>query len=178
MELFKPKFTLLQQGLLRFLAMHIGKSFNALELSTSLGVSPTAVIKSLAKLKNEGLIQIKKNKRFEIEFNKDNKKAIDFKRVDNFRLIYESGLFDFLFETFPEATIILFGSYSYGTDTINSDIDIAAVNSKEKEIDLRKFEKALQKKIIIQFYPSFKEIQKNLKENILNGILLKGGVEL
>jgi len=178
MEIFKLKFKILQQEIARFLAMKSGKSFNALNLANALKVSPTAIAKSLNQLEKEGLIKIKKDKRFSIEFNRDNPRAIAFKRVENLRLIYESGLSEVLFEEFPGATIILFGSYSYGEDTISSDIDVAIIGSKEKEIKTDKFEKALGKKIILHFYPSFKEIHKNLKENILNGILLKGGVEL
>ena len=178
MEIFKPKFKLLQQKILSFLAIKTGKSFNALDLAKALAVSPTAIIKSLSQLEKEGLIKIKKDKRFSIEFNRDSPKALSFKRVENLRSIYDSGLFEFLFEEFPGATIILFGSYSRGDDTITSDIDIAIIRRKEKEIGIDKFEKVLGKKIILQFYPSFKEIHKNLRENIFNGILLGGGIEL
>jgi predicted nucleotidyltransferase len=178
MEIIKPKFTLLQQSIARFLAINVGKSYNALEISKYLKVSPTAIIKSIDKLKREELITIEKNKRFLIEYNKNNSVAVSFKRIENLKLVYESGLHDFLFDAFPEATIILFGSYSYGTDTIDSDIDLAVIGSKDKEIDLKKFESLLQRKIRIQFYPHLKEVQKNLKENILNGIVLKGGIEL
>lgn len=178
MEIFKPKFTLLQQSILSFLAMEAGNSFNALELSNYLKVSSTAIIKSLDLLKKEELINIKKEKRFSITFNRDNSKALAFKRVENLRGIYESGLFEFLFWEFPGATIILFGSYSFGEDTSNSDIDIAVVGTKERKIDVGKFEKILGKKVVIQFYSSFKEIHKNLRENILRGIILKGDIEL
>ena len=40
------------------------------------------------------------------------------------------------------------------------------------------YEKIFDRKIYINFYNSLKEIHKNLRENILNGIVLKGGVEL
>ena len=93
-------------------------------------------------------------------------------------MIYELGLSDYLEEQFLGSTIILFGSYSKGEDTISSDIDIAIIGRKEKEIKLESFENIFQRKIIINFYPSFKEIHKHLKENILNGIILFGGVEL
>ena len=72
----------------------------------------------------------------------------------------------------------MFGSYSKGDDTVHSDIDIAVIGRKEKEITLKKFEERFQRKIIINYYPSFKEIHKHLKENIFNGIILTGGIEL
>ena len=81
-------------------------------------------------------------------------------------------------EGFPGSTIILFGSYSKGDDTTSSDIDIAIIGVKEKENDLAKFNKILERTITINFYSSFKSIHKNLLDNILTGILLSGGVEL
>jgi len=36
----------------------------------------------------------------------------------------------------------------------------------------------LAKEIRLQFYTDLKSINKNLKENIYNGILLAGGIEL
>ena len=100
------------------------------------------------------------------------------KRVENLRQIYESGLADFLEKEFAGSVIILFGSYARAEDMLNSDIDVAIIGSKEKITDLEEFEKILERKIYLNFYPSFKEIHKNLKENIFNGIVLAGGIKL
>jgi len=43
---------------------------------------------------------------------------------------------------------------------------------------LEQFEKMLRRKIMINFYDSFKNIHKNLKENLFNGIVLSGGIKL
>jgi len=146
-----------------------------------LQVSPTAVSKALPLLEKEGLIKVEKSRTMNlisIQLNRDNPKAIELKRIENLRAILESGLVDFLEESFPGSTIILFGSYSRGEDTSASDIDIAIISSKEKELELTKFEKLLEKAIYLHFYLNFKEIKKELKENILSGILLAGGIEL
>ena len=37
---------------------------------------------------------------------------------------------------------------------------------KEKKLDLSNFNKILERKILINFYPSFKEIHKHLRENL------------
>ncbi len=100
------------------------------------------------------------------------------KRVNNLRIVYETGLVDFLEKEFAGATIILFGSYSRGDDLSNSDIDIAVIGRKDKTIDLTKYEKELEKDINLNFYDSFKDIHKNLKENLCNGIILIGAIEL
>ena len=180
-DIYKVKFTVLQQEILLFLYVNAGKSFNALGLAKSLEVSQTAIAKALPSLEKEGLIKVEKDKvsgRLAIELNRDNRRVLQIKRVENLRTLYESGLVDFLEKELAGATIVLFGSYSRGEDTVDSDIDIAVVGRREKKINLNEFEKQLGRKIIINFYPSFKEIHKNLRENIFNGIVLVGGVEL
>ncbi len=92
--------------------------------------------------------------------------------------IYDSGLLDYLEEYLRGCTLILFGSYSLGEDTESSDIDIAVIGSKEKEIDLVKFDKLLERTIFLQYYDSLSAIKKDLRQNILNGITLQGVVEL
>lgn len=100
------------------------------------------------------------------------------KRVENLRLIYESGLAEYLSEKFPGSAIIMFGSYSFGEDTTGSDIDIAVIGSAKKVLDMEKFSKILERKILLNFYDSIGEISKNLRENILNGIVISGGIKL
>ena len=99
-------------------------------------------------------------------------------KTDNLKLVYETGLADFLRVNFAGGTIVLFGSYSLGEDTVTSDIDMAVIGRKSKRVDLEKFEKMLERKININFFPSFNEVHKNLRENLFNGIILLGGVEL
>src|SRR3989339_757244 len=52
------------------------------------------------------------------------------------------------------------------------------MSKKEKNLELSKFEEILKRKIIINFYSSPKEIHKELKESLCNGIVLSGGIEL
>ena len=49
---------------------------------------------------------------------------------------------------------------------------------KEKKVELTNFDKALERTIFVNFYPSFKEVHKHLRENLFNGIVLVGGVEI
>lgn len=177
-NIIKLKFTLLQQEILRFLFREAEKSFNARQLSLALNVSQTAISKSLPLLKKNKLIYVTKTSgRLSIELNRDNQQIFQMKQIDNLRTIYESGLVDFLEDKFLGLTIILFGSYSRGDDISKSDIDIAIIG-QEKEVNLKKFEKVLFRKIVLNFYSSFPVIHKNLKENLCNGILLSGGIEL
>jgi predicted nucleotidyltransferase len=187
-NIYKPLFSLLQQEILSFLMAHAGKSFNARGLARPLNRTQAGIIKAIPELEKYKLVKVKKDKdsgRWSIELNRDNLKALELKRAENLKKIYESGLFRFLEDNFPGTTIILFGSYSRGDDVWSndperhkSDIDIAIIGTKEKEIDITKFNNLLEKEIIINFYPSFREIHKNLKDNILNGIVLSGSVDL
>ena len=183
MDMYKIKWTRLQSEIIRFLCIKAGQSFNLRDIARTLKVSPTAVSNALKGL--EEFVSVKKSKTINlmsIELNRDNKKTIEFKRTENLRLIYTSKLSDFLYDEFPGCTIILFGSYSRGEDVLNqenpSDIDIAIIGSKEKKIDMSKFDRLLEKTINLNFYRSWKDIHKNLKDSILSGIILNGGVEL
>jgi predicted nucleotidyltransferase len=188
MDMYKLKWTRLQTEIFRFLCIKAGQTLNLREVSKALKVSPTAVSNALAELEKEGLVKVKKSKTINllsIEFNRDNQKAIEMKRVENLKMIYESGLSDFLFNEFPGCTIILFGSYSRGedvwaggTEENRSDTDIAIIGTVGREVDLTKFDKMLERVVSINFYKSWEDIHKHLKNNILNGILLHGGVEL
>lgn len=186
--MYKLKWTRLQNEIFRLLSIRAGTSINQRGIAKNLNVSPTAIANSLKKLEKGDLIKVKKESNMNlvsVEFNRDNQKAIELKRVENLKMIYESGLAGFLEDNFPGTTIILFGSYSRGDDVWaseseghTSDIDIAIIGTKGKEIELTKFDKMLERTVIINFYPSFKEIHKHLKDNILNGILLSGSVDL
>ena len=180
-NIYKLKLTKLQQEILRLLFVKAGTSLNQRQIANFLEVSQPAVMKALPALEKEDLIKIqqdKETKRWAIELNRDHHKVMQLKRADNLKLIYETGLADFLEKEFAGATIILFGSYSRGEDIINSDIDVAVIGRKEKKAELMKYEKELEREININFYDSFKNIHKNLKENLCNGIIIIGGVEL
>src|SRR3989344_9210248 len=181
MDMYELKFTKLQNEIFRLLCIKVGEKLNKRTIANLLKVSPTAVSKSLIQLEKEGLVKIEKAEKMNltlINLNREDKKAINFKRVENLKMLYESGFIENLEEKFPASTIILFGSYAYGDDTIKSDLDIAIIGYKDKKINLDSFEKVLEREIRINFYENFSKIHKHLKENLCNGIIFKGGVEL
>src|SRR3989344_5910173 len=157
MNIYKLKFTVLQQEILRLLYVKSDISFTERGVAKALKVSPTAVSNSLKALEKEKLVTVAKDvesRRLSIKLNRDNSLVIGFKRADNLKQIYESGLANFLEDSFPGANIIFFGSYSRGDDTVSSDIDIAIIGKKEKNIDLKPFENMLYRKISLNFYAS------------------------
>jgi len=181
MDIYKLKWALtkLQAEIFSLLCLKAGERLSQREISKILGVSPTAIANSLKKLKESNLVKIEKTKTINfVSFNRDEKKALELKRAENIRNIYISGLMDYLKPQLAGATIILFGSYSLGEDTAASDIDMAVIGRKEKALNLEQFEKILNKDININFYESWGKIHKHLKNNLLNGIVFAGGVEL
>ena len=179
MDIYKFNFTVLEQEIFSFLCLRAGERLSQREIAKILGVSPTAVSNSIKALKKNNMIKVEKTKTINfISFNRDDQRAVDLKRAENLKNIYISGLADFLESELPGGTIMLFGSYSKGEDTNASDMDIAVIERKEKAIELEKYENSLNRKININFYNSWKDIHKHLRNNILNGILLHGSIEI
>jgi len=179
--MYKLKLTLLQQDILRLLFIRTGEFLNARNIANILKVSQPAVSKALPALEKINYIRVSKDKtskRLSIGLDRDNLQVIWLKRADNLKQIYESGLVNFIYENFAEATVILFGSYAFGEDTLRSDIDLAVIGSKEKDIDLSRFEKTLERPIVMNYFKSFKSIDNHLLNNIVNGITLKGAVDI
>lgn len=177
--MYKLKFTSLQSEIFRFLCIKAGEKLNQREIAKSLNVSPTAISKALELLRREMIIKVEKIGKINlnlISLNRDRQEVMKLKRAENLRALYECGLDEFLENEFQGATLILFGSFSRGDDVAKSDIDIAVINTKEKEVNLKIFEKKLGRNISLNFYDSINSINKELRENICNGIVLSGGI--
>lgn len=72
-------------------------------------------------------------------------------------------------------SIVLYGSYSKGEDIEESDIDIIIIGDKIN-IEIRKYEKKLNRKIHLIFFNTEKEIPSELMQNLKNGIILHGAL--
>ena len=83
-------------------------------------------------------------------------------------------------EKYFNPVIILFGSYSRGEDTEESDIDLyIETPSKIKDACLGPFENKLKRNIQIFNYNNMNNIRgPELKNNIINGIKLNGELEI
>ena len=73
--------------------------------------------------------------------------------------------------------IVLFGSAAKGEDTEQSDIDLF-VQAKRKSFDTIKAEKHLERKISLIFESDMKKVNKELRNNLANGIVLSGYFEV
>ena len=178
MDIYKHKFTSLQCEIFSLLCFRAGEKLNQLAIANLLKVSPTAVGKALPGLVKEQMVKLEKGNINFVQLNRDDRRVVMLKRVENLRFIYESGLPVFLEESFPGCAVVLFGSYSRGEDSVKSDIDIAVVGTKGRSVDLSGYEKKLGKTIRINFYASFNDIHIDLKSSIVSGITLAGVIRL
>lgn len=175
------KFTGTEEEILNFLFVHPTTPFRGRALARSLKKSASGVIKSIRSLEKKGLVNVKEDFTLSISLNRENKETFVLKRISNLKSLYESELVSFLSDKYLGSTIIVFGSYSYGEDTEDSDIDIAIIGYSERHEDskeLIKYDKQLQRTIQLHFFENMKKIHENLKESIINGIVLEGAIKL
>lgn len=150
------------------------ESFRLRELSKLSKISPLSVMNYLNGFESEGLI--KKYRKRGVPYYqalRDDENFILYKKISIIYELHETGLIKELWnKTAPDA-IILYGSYAKGEAIENSDIDLFIIG-KEKKVNLEKFEKLLGKKMHIIFEKDFNNVSSELKNNLINGIILKG----
>lgn len=150
------------------------KNFHLRELSRRLKLAPPSVVNHLKALETDGLVSKEKTGLYPtFRANRDNDA---FKLLKKQNLVWRlpgCGLVSFLEERLTPNCIVLFGSASRGEDIETSDIDIF-VQATELESDLKKYEKALNRKINLLFEPNLAPLSKELLNNIINGAVLYG----
>lgn len=158
-----------------------GKEHYLKGISREIKLAHTSVKKHLEKLSKLSIITettIKKGKRtFPVyKANIGNKTYSRYKSAYNLISMSESGIIDFLYDKLMPKAIVVFGSYQRGEDTEESDVDIF-IECKKEEINISQFENKLCRKIQLHFKENFKDYPKELKNNIINGVTLKGFLE-
>lgn len=157
-----------------------GIGFQLREISRKIKLAPTSVKRYLAELEKNGLIVKKKHRIYGYPVyyaNRDDENFKFLKRLDTLMRIKESGLLDYLSDECMPDVVILFGSASKGEDLKDSDLDIFLQCGKTK-LSLKKYEKELSRKINPFFATNFNKLSKELKNNIVNGTILKGYLKI
>ena len=161
------------------------REFHIRELAKITKTAPTTATVYLEDFKKENLLEKSKSRNVILfKANLENPLFKEIKKHYNIINILKSGLLEYLNEqlNYPEA-IILFGSYAKGENTKNSDIDLFILTESKKEISLKQFEEKLIPEIQLFIYNkkelnNLKKINKDLLNNILNGIKLSGFIEV
>ncbi|MEM3374559.1 MAG: nucleotidyltransferase domain-containing protein [Candidatus Woesearchaeota archaeon] len=149
------------------------------EIEKRLKLPLPSVIRYCKELEKEGILTtIKTGNVVFYTADKINQNYLLEKKLFNIKSLYKLGLIDFIKKELSNPVIIVFGSYSKGEDIETSDIDIYIETLSKKEIDLKKFEKLLHRKIHIFRNENLKNINPNLANNIINGIILNNYIEV
>ena len=164
--------------LLKIFLFNPTEEFRLRELSRLSKISPPSVMAYLKEFEKEGLI--KSFKKRGVPFYKseiDGEKFREYKKISILFELNDSGLTDFLWDELSPKAIILYGSFAKGESLEESDIDLFIIG-KEKKIRLEEFEKKLERKIHLMFDDNPKNIPNELKNNLINGIVLKGYLKM
>lgn len=154
--------------------------FKIREIARLIKLAPTSVRLHIEHLKKIKLIIEKKEKNYELKTFYANRENPEFIFLQQQSIIFElkySGLIEELWESLVPKAIILYGSYAKGNAIEESDIDLFLLG-KEKNINISSYEKKLNKKIHLAFAESFNQLPSELKNNIINGKILKGYLKL
>lgn len=173
------------QSFLKYFFEEPNKWFHVREMARLLRLTPTTVSKHLNQLYKNGFL-IKKQERGHLLFraNTGSNSYKDAKIYYNIKSVRDTGLIENLDkELHYPAAIVIFGSYSKGENDKNSDIDLFILSNRKKEISLEEFERKLKAKVqlFIKNKSEFIKLQKenkNLVNSILNGIVIKGYLEV
>lgn len=150
------------------------KDFQMREIARRTRITQPSVMNHLQALQHEHFI-LKEKKGIYPAFraNRDEEPFRTHKKLNMLLRLQETGLLDDVYDACLPGVIVLFGSAARGEDTEESDIDLF-VQAKEKRMDLSKYEKLLQRKINVFFKESFLRLNIELKNNIINGTVLRG----
>lgn len=157
------------------------KRFSLKEISLFSGIAHTSVKNELKKLMKEKIIimeiELRGKREFPLYIANLEGKFKTLKTISNEYLIRTGGLIEYLRLKLMPNSVILFGSFSRGEDTIDSDIDLF-IESKPKEINLQKFEKKLNRRVNLIFKQDINHLKKEFLNNIVNGVVLYGEIKL
>ena len=154
------------------------RNFHMREISRAVKIAQPSTLAHLKALLNEGFI-LREKKGIYPTFiaNRDNELFKHYKKFNLVSRIYQEGLLDYIYDNCMPNAIIIFGSASKGEDIEESDIDIF-IQAPEKRLALGKYEKSLNRRISLFFEEDFHRLSNELKNNILNGIILKGYIKI
>ena len=150
------------------------KEFGLRKIGRKASLAPVSVMNYLKEFEKKGLIEKKKEGKVSSYIaRRGDENFVFYKKIGFLNELHNSGLIEELWYKLSPKTIILYGSYAKGEAIENSDIDIFIIG-KEKKINLNKFEEKLNGKIHLMFSEDLKNVGKELINNLVNGIILKG----
>ncbi|MEK6871916.1 MAG: nucleotidyltransferase domain-containing protein [Nanoarchaeota archaeon] len=125
------------------------------------------------------LINLKKEKMITVENQAETTLIFKIKKINYYlEKIVASGLLEELIEKLNPSCIILFGSVRKGESVKESDIDLFVESFVKKEFSLKKFEGILKHPIQLLVNSDMHDLDKELLNNVVNGIKLFGSFKI
>lgn len=141
------------------------------------GISPPTSSKLLVDYWKEVLLKKEEDRNYKF-FYADKQSDIFTKLSGIYWSIRLNELTELIKKSSVNPAIILFGSLAKAEVKIDSDIDIAIISSK-KEMNLKNLEKKLKRNIHLLWIESIEEVKnKEMMNNIINGIVLYGRLKI
>ncbi len=147
--------------------------FGLREISRLVNLGLPSVRRYILDLVSEGLIRkedFKGNPFYIAEI--DSEKFRNYSIISFQYELFESGVIEYIWNRVSPKSIIFYGSARKGESIEDSDIDLFVIGRKI-DLDLKKYEDIIGKKIHLIIQES-KDIKEELKNNLANGIVLKG----
>lgn len=149
------------------------KKYQLRELGRESGISLPSVRNHIKALEESGFIEGVETGVYKGYKLAANRKVRNYKRNDLLTRLEETGLVDEIEEKCRPNCIVLFGSAVEGKDDERGDVDIF-VQSKEKKMELGKYEEKLNRNINFLFESTISKLNEELVNSLANGITLRG----
>ncbi len=160
--------------ILELFMQYPGRDFSARGIARSLELSHATVLKHIDELEKQDLVRKKTTTLYPAYYANAESEKLRFYKQE--KIVYDingSGLTGYLQKKLLPSSIVLFGSCAKGTYDENSDIDIF-VEAGQAVADLGRYEKKLRRKINIIFEQRLSSLSIELRNNIINGVILYG----
>lgn len=161
-----------------FFMKNPSKKLRVRQIERELGLPLPSVIRYTKELESEKILRSQKIANIIVYTVNNSKEFFIEKKLFNLRQIYDSGIIDFLKKEYSNPVIVLFGSYLMGEDNEESDIDLYIETKTKKEFNFKKFERFLGRKIQVFNFKNLKEINSELANSIINGLVLNNQLEV
>ncbi|MFH0836868.1 MAG: nucleotidyltransferase domain-containing protein [Candidatus Aenigmatarchaeota archaeon] len=168
-----------EREILGLLCIYPSTEFSYREIERKTGESIGTVSKYVKIVEKKELVKVRSAARAKfVRANTESQDFVSFKKIYNLEILHISGLIYHLNQTLHPDSIILFGSFSSGTDHEKSDIDIAVIHGRETELDLSVYEKKMNRRISLTRIKNIKKSSNEFKNTLANGIVLSGYIEV
>ncbi|MEK6919262.1 MAG: winged helix-turn-helix domain-containing protein [Nanoarchaeota archaeon] len=151
------------------------KGLQLRELGRKIGLAPTSVKKYLEELEKEGIIIREKKEKYPLYYpNTKNQQYLRLKNLHIIRTIHECGMIEHIEKT-TKPTIIVLAGINFEEESKEIKLYI---RGKAENLKLEEYEKGINTKIIPVISKDFKELSPSEEKELINGIVIKGIIEI